>query len=568
MLAFSVAVRDRDPVAIARFVADEIRSAPWPKELPVTERLDGWIERRNWPVADAGAPIAGAEWTASLARFLARLSEVEDARFKVKSADFDSTDGGRGSAHLKFFVVARDEQGRREWLKGLAEIEIRREAEQPWRITAFQLESMESKLSEVDLFSEVAQRAGVSATFLPFGVGRNQGFISHGAAAADVDGDGRIDLAATGVDENYLYLNAGDGRFRDASAESLVKFAPRGSGLVFLDFDNDGDPDIFLTTVQREAHFLFRNNVGQNNNFIRVELVGNTRGRDAYGAVVRVKSSTGVQTKVKAGGSGFLSQHDPRLSFGLGQDPAAEWIEVTWPDGTKERFPSVHAGSTLRLIEGRPAPEQVSERRFRLIDPPTADERAIADLGLKLGERFPAIALRSSSGEPTQLESSARPGRRRLVNIWATWCAACVLEVPELARLQQPLARAGVDLIGISVDLDTKAAVPGYLESHGARYPSFTTDEAGLETLYPRGEARVPLSVLIDDRGRVLEIYPGRSERSRTALERLVQPGPGYASQRSPMIATSKRAAWRSASSGVFSVRGPRSAICSSHVRR
>ncbi|HVG38334.1 MAG TPA: ASPIC/UnbV domain-containing protein, partial [Pyrinomonadaceae bacterium] len=76
-------------------------------------------------------------------------------------------------------------------------------------------------------------------------------------------------------------------------------------------------------------------------------------GRDAYGAVVRVKTTAGTLTKIKAGGSGFISQHDPRLLFGLGADATALGVEVTWPNGRVEKFMGdLRAGSTLLLRKG------------------------------------------------------------------------------------------------------------------------------------------------------------------------------------------------------------------------
>ena len=63
--------------------------------------------------------------------------------------------------------------------------------------------------------------------------------------------------------------------------------------------------------------------------------------------------------------------------------------------------------------------------------------------------------------------------------------------------------------------------MPGYLAERGVTYPVYLTDEAALETLYPTGEATVPISVLLDPTGRILEIYPGWSERTETALRAL-----------------------------------------------
>ena len=77
----------------------------------------------------------------------------------------------------------------------------------------------------------------------------------------------------SGYERDLLALNLGDGTFLDISGVSGVDSISDGRGSVFADFDNDGDADIFLTTVQGEAHYLFRNNVGSANGFLRVELV-------------------------------------------------------------------------------------------------------------------------------------------------------------------------------------------------------------------------------------------------------------------------------------------------------
>lgn len=325
----------------------------------------------------------------------------------------------------------------------------------------------------------------------------------------------------SGYERDLLMMNLGDGSFLDVSGVSGVDSISDGRGSVFADFDNDGDADIFLTTAQREAHYLFRNNVGSSSGFVRVELVGTDSGRDAYGAVVRVKTSAGIQSRLKAGGSGYLSHHDPRLLFGLGQDETAEWVEVTWPGGEKQRVENVPAGSAIRIEEGLEAPERVDERRFALVDPLSADEVFKASLGIKHGARFPDLTLASKDGETVALSDLTRPGRRLLVNVWATWCVPCAAEIPELQKLYARLTGAGVDLVGLSVDLDTVEHVPDYIRSRGVTYPIYTTDEAALETLYPRGEAVVPLTILLDDSGKVLRIYSGWSERSEKALVEL-----------------------------------------------
>ncbi len=154
----------------------------------------------------------------------------------------------------------------------------------------------------------------------------------------------------SGYEHNRLYRNDGKG-FADISGLSGADHIGDGRGTVFWDYDDDGDTDIFVRAMHGPAHLLFRNEVGQRKNFVRVLLEGRTRGRDAFGAVVRVKTSAGIQTQLKSGGTGFVSSNDPRLLFGLGDDEQAEWLEVTWPNGRKRRIEGPKAGATVVLRE-------------------------------------------------------------------------------------------------------------------------------------------------------------------------------------------------------------------------
>jgi len=328
----------------------------------------------------------------------------------------------------------------------------------------------------------------------------------------------------SGYERDLLAMNSGDGTFLDVSGVSGVDSISDGRGSLFADFDNDGDTDIFLTTAQREAHYLFRNNVGNENGFLRITLEGTDAGRDAYGTVVRVKTSAGVQTKVKAGGTGYLSQPDGRLLFGLGEDERAEWVEVTWPGGGRQKLDSVAANSSIRVVEGADGFTEVVESRFRLVDPLDPEEARLAGVGFRVGQEFPDIPLRALDGTTMSLTDALTPGRKSLVNLWATWCMPCAAEMPELQELYPGLRRSGVDLIGVSVDLETVDNVPGYVRAREIDYPIYTTDPSVMETLFPRGEVVVPVTVLLDESGRVLEIYSGWSRQSEQSLRALVTP--------------------------------------------
>jgi len=321
----------------------------------------------------------------------------------------------------------------------------------------------------------------------------------------------------SGYERDPLYLNLGTKKFMDISGVSGIDSITDGRAGVFADFDNDGDLDVFSTTIQGQAHLLFRNNVGQANNWLRVALEGNERtGRDAFSAIVRVKTSAGTLTKIKDGGSGFISQHDPRLLFGLGQDARAEWIEVTWPHGKVERFAGeAKAGTTLLLREGMGRAQEVSVARASLPDPLTRTEAFALGLKVRVGQAMPELSLRPVSGVATSLRKQLKPGRRALVNVWATWCVPCGAEMPELEKLRAPLAARGVDLIGLNVDSEPTADVRGFIKAHRVQYPNYLGGVRAIESLYATDELSVPMSLIVDDKGVVTEIIPGWSAETR-----------------------------------------------------
>jgi peroxiredoxin len=333
----------------------------------------------------------------------------------------------------------------------------------------------------------------------------------------------------SGYERDPLFLNLGNGKFVDISGCSGIDSVSDGRAGVFADFDNDGDLDVFSTTIQGQSHLLFRNNVGQDSRWLRVVLEGGRSiGRDAWSAVVRVRTSAGTLTKTKAGGSGFVSQHDPRLLFGLGTDASAASVEVTWPDGTVEPFAGPFAaGTTVRLVQGKGRAEPVRLAAARLPDPLTRAEAMASELHAKVGQPVPDLRLVGLDGRATTLRALARPGRRLLVNVWATWCVPCRTEMPELEAIHPRLAERGVDLVGVSVDTDEDAPVAEYAKAR-VTYPVYRLDPAEMGRLYTSDEATVPLTFLIDADGRVAELIPGWSDASRRRFEAILgAPGPG-----------------------------------------
>lgn len=210
------------------------------------------------------------------------------------------------------------------------------------------------------VFSDVAMNAGVGRP------SRNS--LGFGCVLFDADLDGRLDLVAVNghIDETvrnihsnvgyaqppHLFLNAGKSGFQDVAASVGSDFAaPKvARGVACGDFDRDGDVDLLITTNRGPA-LLYRNDVLNGNRSIRFRLTGTKSNRDAIGAVVRVFTPEGNQSRVVKSGSSYLSQSEMAVTFGLGRRDRIERAVVEWPSGRVDEFKGLRAGS-YSCVEG------------------------------------------------------------------------------------------------------------------------------------------------------------------------------------------------------------------------
>ena len=137
--------------------------------------------------------------------------------------------------------------------------------------------------------------------------------------------------------EDLLLRNNGAGRFEDASRDGGDHFETRAIGRSSItgDYDNDGDIDLFVTSLDGR-HYLLRNDHKTEDSWITLDLVGRD-GRDAFGARVEVVAGGRTQVAESRCPTGYLGQSDPRLHFGLGAGvEIIDRIGITWPDGSRQ----------------------------------------------------------------------------------------------------------------------------------------------------------------------------------------------------------------------------------------
>ena len=151
----------------------------------------------------------------------------------------------------------------------------------------------------------------------------------------------------------HLFRNVDKGKFQEVTKLLGDGFArPRVSrGAAFADYDNDGDLDIVMTTNNGPA-VLLRNDGGSNRS-LRLRLVGTRSNRNALGAVVRVSSGGETQSAMVQSGSSYLSQSERILTFGLGKHTIAEKVEIHWPSGQVDQLANVSGGPVVTIQEGK-----------------------------------------------------------------------------------------------------------------------------------------------------------------------------------------------------------------------
>ncbi len=151
----------------------------------------------------------------------------------------------------------------------------------------------------------------------------------------------------------HLFLNAGGGSFRDVAAEVGDGFAsPKvARGAAFADIDNDGDLDVLITTNHGPA-YLYRNDLRNGNRGIRFRLRGTRSNRDAIGATVRLYAGGERFSRLVRSGSSYLSQSELPVTFGVGRRDRIERAVIFWPSGREEEYKNLRAGRRYVCVEG------------------------------------------------------------------------------------------------------------------------------------------------------------------------------------------------------------------------
>ena len=195
------------------------------------------------------------------------------------------------------------------------------------------------------------------------------GYLGWGIKFFDYDNDGYQDIFVanghlmdninllekhvTYPQRNLLFRNLGDGRFANVVSETdglALEKVSRGAAIG--DYDNDGDLDILVTNCNQRPDLL-QNAIGNRNNWIQIQVVGEKSNRSGIGTKIKVVTGTHVQYgEVQSGGS-YLSFHDLRAHFGVGKAEQIDLLEIRWLSGHVDRGTQLPVNRKFLTVEGR-----------------------------------------------------------------------------------------------------------------------------------------------------------------------------------------------------------------------
>ena len=369
----------------------------------------------------------------------------------------------------------------------------------------------------------------------------------------------------SGHEQNCLFLNRRDNRFSEVAAATGMNLEDDGRSAGVVDWDGDGDLDVWLNSRTGPRVRLLQNNLPRtaNTRFLKVSLKGVDSNRDAIGTRVEVfyQTASGSEKAIKTlrAGDGFLSQSSKSLHFGLGDATAIDRVAIHWPRVIGlGRNQAVQVVSDLQLDHQYSVtqPPYFLEKPEKLVSVQSArdeyvhsvpirpnvrlnDERssiensdeseAVAGAGQRIflthRKRLPSVSYLTREGFRRTL--SGETPKPTLISLWASWCPDCLRELRALTDAHSRLHSAGVSCFALSVDdfaadgerVDKGLSPAAEKVLQNVNWPheaGALSRDAAVKLLrlyhgvvYREHPLTLPFNLLVDSRGRVAAIYRG-----------------------------------------------------------
>ncbi|MDC0934956.1 tetratricopeptide repeat protein [Pirellulales bacterium] len=335
----------------------------------------------------------------------------------------------------------------------------------------------------------------------------------------------------SGRERNCVFINQGNQRFSDVSSITGLDFPDDGRGMVAVDWDHDGDLDLWYSNRTGPRLRWMRNNSdAKARRFVQVKLQGTSCNRDAIGARVELVYSdptVGKSIQTLHAGDGYLSQGSKWLHFGVPPAADIKMLIVRWPDGAREQFQNIQAGGRVLLKQAtgvaEPAPQRGDQVRLQPTKPQPHELPPTARTVLVSRPPAPLLQFYDANGANASIDFGQRPV---LVNLWQASCRSCLREIRHWSQEHEALDALGLDVVLLSVDRlgsesDEKPQLSGekprLLEDLPASFRSGYANNALVDKLnilrrvagYQSSRLAVPMSFLFDQSGGLAVLYRG-----------------------------------------------------------
>ncbi len=269
-----------------------------------------------------------------------------DGTFEEIANDTGSAYGQNGEATSSMGPVAAD-----FWNRGVLDLWVTDGSYNRFLRNLGALELGSLSAADWKGFEDVTAEGGISQT--------DAQYVSWGSGVYDFDNDGLLDILVFhgGLihliqQEHTLFRGVGDGKFADVSRQAGAVLSNRtvARGACFADYDNDGKVDAYMVNLGAEGTLL-HNVSTHTGHWVEIKLIGTKSNRDGIGARIEVFAAGRRQTAERVASSGYLSENEGRVHFGLGAATVIDKLLVRWPSGAVQTLAQQPVDRVLTVQE-------------------------------------------------------------------------------------------------------------------------------------------------------------------------------------------------------------------------